>query len=90
MRVTTLIQKLFGKDSIQDYMDTLDAEEKESVVEYYTIQREDDASEPDYFIKLFSDGLYTMKDVNGNVLIHTYSVHALKNKLKVLAQNNDQ
>lgn len=30
MRVTTLIQKLFGKDSIQDYMDTLEAEEKKA------------------------------------------------------------
>lgn len=89
MRVTTLIQKLFGKDSIQDYMDTLEAEEKESVIEYYTIQREEDASEPDYFIKLFSDGLYTMKDVNGNVLIHTYNVQALKNKLKVLANEQE-
>lgn len=89
MRVTTLIQKLFGKDSIQDYMDTLEAEEKESILEYYTIQREEDASEPDYFIKLFSDGLYTMKDVNGNVLIHTYSVQALKNKLKVLANEQE-
>lgn len=89
MRVTTLIQKLFGKDSIQDYMDTLEAEDKESVLEYYTIQREEDASEPDYFIKLFSDGLYTMKDVNGNVLIHTYSVQALKNKLKVLANEQE-
>ena len=89
MRVTTLIQKLFGKDSTQDYMDTLEAEEKESVIEYYTIQREEDASEPDYFIKLFSDGLYTMKDVNGNVLIHTYSVQALKNKLKVLANEQE-
>lgn len=89
MRVTTLIQKLFGKDSIQDYMDTLEDEEKESVIEYYTIQREEDASEPDYFIKLFSDGLYTMKDVNGNVLIHTYSVQALKNKLKVLANEQE-
>lgn len=89
MRVTTLIQKLFGKDSIHDYMDTLEAEDKESVLEYYTIQREEDASEPDYFIKLFSDGLYTMKDVNGNVLIHTYSVQALKNKLKVLANEQE-
>ncbi len=89
MRVTTLIQKLFGKDSIQDYMDTLEAEDKESVLEYYTIQREEDASEPDYFIKLFSDGLYTMKDVNGNVLIHTYNVQALKNKLKVLANEQE-
>lgn len=89
MRVTTLIQKLFGKDSISDYMEVLEAEEKENVLEYYAIQREEDASEPDYFIKLFSDGLYTMKDVNGNVLIHTYNVQALKNKLKVLANEHE-
>ncbi|EBS4516646.1 hypothetical protein DQT32_04455 [Salmonella enterica subsp. enterica serovar Braenderup] len=89
MRVQTLIQKLFGKDSIQDYMDTLDADDKESVLEYYTIQRNEDDCEPDYFVKLFSDGLYTIKDINGNVIIHTYDTPALKNKLKVLAANNE-
>lgn len=87
MKVTTLIKKLFGEDSLCDYMDTLDTEDKESVIEYYTIQREEDASEPDYFVKLFTDGLYQVKDIKGNTIVHTYDVKELKNKLKVLANN---
>ncbi|AFC21493.1 hypothetical protein GAP32_046 [Cronobacter phage vB_CsaM_GAP32] len=89
MKVQTLIKKLFGENAIQDYMDTLDEEEQYSVLEYYSIQRNEDDSEPDYFVKLFVDGLYTIKDINGNVLIHTYETPALKNKLKVLAQSSN-
>ena len=89
MRVTTLIKKLFGEDSIADYMDTLESEDKESILEYYSIQREEDACEPDYFVKLFIDGLYQVKDVNGNIMVHTYDVKELKNKLKVLAQSSN-
>lgn len=90
MRVQTLIKKLFGEDSIQDYMDTLDEEDKESVLEFYSIQREEDASEPDYFVKLFVDGLYTIRDINGNMIIHTHNTPALKNKLKELASSTEQ
>lgn len=87
MKVTTLIKKLFGEDSIADYMEVLREEDKDSVVEFYTIQRDEDASEPDYFVKLFTDGLYQVRDINSNVIIHTYDVKELKNKLKVLANN---
>lgn len=87
MRVTTLIKKLFGADSIADYMDMLDSEEKKSVLEFYAIQRDEEASEPDYFVKVFSDGLYTITGINGNVIIHSYDTPALKNALKVLAAN---
>jgi hypothetical protein len=80
-----MIRKLFGQDSIQDYMDTLQEEDKDSVLEYYAIQRDEDACEPDYFVKLSTDGLYTIKDVNGNVIVHTFKTPELKNKLKVLA-----
>lgn len=85
MKVQTLIQKLFGKDAIQDYMEVLPEEEKKSVLEYYSISTEEDACEPDYFVKFNQDGLYTVKDINGNVIVHTYSVPLLKEKLKVLA-----
>lgn len=89
MKVQTLIKKLFGENAIQDYMDTLDEEDKKPVLEYYSIQRDEDASEPDYFVKLFVDGLYTIKDVNGNVVLHTYKTPELKNKLKVLANEQE-
>lgn len=89
MRVTTLIKKLFGEDAIADYMETLDSEDKESVLEFYTIQREEDASEPDYFVKLFIDGLYQVKDLKGNTIVHTYDVKELKKQLKVLAQSSN-
>ncbi|AQW88565.1 hypothetical protein pEaSNUABM50_00038 [Erwinia phage pEa_SNUABM_50] len=88
MRVTTLIKKLFGKDSISDYMEVLDDDEKKSVLEYYSIQMDEDASEPDYFVKYWQDGLYTVKDINGNVIVHTYNVRLLKEKLKVLANKS--
>lgn len=90
MRVQTLIKKLFGENSIQDYMDTLDEEDKASVLEYYTIQRDEDACEPDYFVKLFSDGMYKVTDVNGNNIHITYVVKDLKEKLKVLASSTEQ
>lgn len=90
MRVQTLIKKLFGKDSISDYMEVLEEEDKKSVLEYYAIQTEEDASEPDYFVKLMQDGLYTVKDINGNVIVHTYNDALLKEKLKVLASSTVQ
>lgn len=90
MRVTTLIKKLFGENSIQDYMDTLDEEDKKPVLEYYTIQRNEDDCEPDYFVKLFVDGRYTIRDIKGNIIIHTHKTQELKNKLKELASQVEQ
>ncbi|SOK58840.1 hypothetical protein [Yersinia phage fHe-Yen9-03] len=88
MKVTTLIKKLFGQDSIADYMEVLEDDEKKLVLEYYTIQSDEDASEPDYFVKLWQDGLYTVKNINGEVIVNTYNVRLLKEKLKVLANNH--
>lgn len=90
MRVQTLIKKLFGKDCISDYMEVLEEDEKGSVIEYYTIQKDDDASEPDYFVKVWDDGLHTLKDIKGNVIVNTFNERLFKEKLKVLALSTEQ
>lgn len=86
MKVQTFVKHHFGKHAITDLMDCVD--EPGSMIEYYGIQRTEDASEPEYFVRLFSDGLYTIQDINGNTIIHTYNAKALKDKLKVLSVND--
>ncbi len=89
MKVTTMIKKLFGEHSVCDYMDTLDSEDRESILEYWSIECQEDASEPDYFLKLFTDGLYQLKDINDKLIISTYKAPELKKALKVLAEQSN-
>lgn len=88
MKVTTLIKKLFGESSLCDMMDTLTDEDTE--VEYWSIDTEEDAAEPSYFVRLYADGLYKLSDINSKVILMTYTVKDLKNKLKVLAEEDNQ
>lgn len=83
MRVTTLVKKLFGESSIFSMMDVLEEDDKE--IEYWAIDTEEDAAEPTYFIRLYTDGMYKLTEINGNTILVTHSVPELKNKLKVLA-----
>ena len=85
MRVTTLVKKLFGESALYDMMDTLDEDEDRTEIEYWAIDTEEDAAEPTYFIRLYADGRYTLRDINGNIILVTYVEKDLKNKLKVLA-----
>ena len=85
MRVTTLVKKLFGESSIFSMMDVLEEDAKE--IEYWAIDTEEDAAEPTYFIRVYADGLHTLRDINGNTILSTYVEKDLKNKLKVLAGN---
>lgn len=87
MKVTTLIKKLFGEDSLYDMMKSKDEEDTE--IEYWSIDTVEDAAEPTYFLRLYQDGLYKLSDINGNVILVTYIVPELKNKLKVLASKED-
>jgi hypothetical protein len=85
MRVTTLIKKLFGESSLSNMMDAKD--EDDTAIEFWSIDTEEDAAEPSYFLRLYQDGMYKLSDINGKNLLITYVVSGLKNKLKVLAAN---
>lgn len=88
MRVTTLIKKLFGESALGDMMDVKD--EEDAAIEFWSIDTEEDAAEPTYFLRLYQDGMYKLTDINGNTVLVTYVVQGLKNKLKVLASQVEQ
>lgn len=83
MRVTTLIKKLFGESSLASMMHVKDEDDKE--IEYWSIDTEEDAAEPTYFLRLYQDNMYKLTDINGKNILTTYDVPTLKNKLKELA-----
>lgn len=83
MKVTTLVKKLFGEYALGNMMDTLDDEDTE--IEYWSIDTEEDAAEPSYFIRVYADGMYKLSFINDGVILVTHNVQELKNKLKVLA-----
>ena len=83
MKVTTMIKKLFGESSLGDMMDVKD--EEDAAIEYWSIDTEEDAAEPTYFLRLYEDGMYRLNEINGRVIVCTYVTSELKKHLKVLA-----
>lgn len=80
MKVLTYIKKLFGENSVVDYMDVKD--EDDSAIEYYAVDESEDDCEPTFFIRLYTDGLYTVKSVGGDLLYRGYGAASLKKYLK--------
>lgn len=88
MKVTTLVKKLFGESALYDMMDVKD--EEDEAIEYWSIDTEEDAAEPSYFIRVYADGMYKLSFINDGVILVTHDVQELKNKLKVLAAEVNQ
>lgn len=74
MKLTTLIKKLFGTDSLVDYMDVKDSECE--ALEYWGIET-DGNSEPSYFVRVFFDYV-ELTTINGKVLVKGTEVEVKK------------
>lgn len=90
MKISTLLNKLFGKDSIGDYMEMLDESDKEVIIEYWTVDTEEDACEPSYFVRVYTNGTFKVSDINNKVLKESTSEKEFKSFLKVLATKDSQ
>lgn len=76
MKLTTLIKKKFGNDSLDDYQDS-DSE----TVEHWAIQT-DEESEPSYFIRVYTTHI-EVTNTNGALLI-SGTESEVKNYIKKL------
>jgi hypothetical protein len=84
MKIITLLNKLFGANQVADFMETIDDEEA-TEVEFWSIDDEEDAAEPMYFVRVYANGSFKVNEINGNVLLETSNEKELKTFLKVLA-----
>lgn len=84
MKLITLLNKAFGASRIADFMETIDDEEA-TEVEFWSIDAEEDAAEPMYFVRVYANGSFKVNEINGTVLLETSNEKEFKTFLKVLA-----